>query len=359
MAKLDGLLRHMVDASASDLHLSAGEPARMRVHGDLQAFEEGPLDAAQVGEIMREICTEEQWARYRTDKELDFSYGITGVGRFRCNYLEHYRGPGAVFRVIPEEIIPLEKLSLPEAIGRFVEISSGLVLVTGPTGSGKSTTLAAIIDAINRKFSRHIITLEDPIEFVHANKKSYIVQREVGQHTSDFARALHDALREDPDVILVGEMRDLETIALAVGAAEMGVLVFGTLHTNSAPKTIDRLTDVFPAAQQELIRNMLADSLVGIAAQQLLRRKDGSGRIAACEILLKGPGLPPILREGSVSKIYSYILANRAQGMQTIDDALMTMVGDGVVSPEDASLKAVFKDKFEQWVQERGFGSTL
>jgi len=259
-----------------------------------------------------------------------------------------------VFRVIPEEIIPIADLALPEAIMKFSKIQRGLVLVTGPTGSGKSTTLASVIDDINRNESRHIITIEDPIEFVHQNKKSYITQREVGQHTVSFARALHDAIREDPDVILVGEMRDLETISLAISAAEMGVLVFGTLHTNSAPKTVDRLIDVFPSGQQMQVRTMLADSLRAIAAQQLLKKKDGKGRIAAVEILVSGPGLANIIREGSISKIYSYMQANRSLGMQSVDEALMEFVSEDLVSAQDAFLKSTDKKAFEEWLDEQG-----
>ena len=354
MAKIDTLLVRMVKSHASDLHLSAGEPVRMRVHGELEAFSDRPVTTEQLDLIMREICREEQWSRFLEQHELDFSYGIQGTGRFRCNYLMQLRGPGAVFRVIPEEIITIEQLGLAPALHKFPDFERGLVLVTGPTGSGKSTTLAAIIDKINSTTAKHIITIEDPIEFVHWNKRSYLVQREVGGHSPSFARALNDALREDPDVILVGEMRDLETIALAVGAAEMGVLVFGTLHTNSAPKTIDRLIDVFPPTQQEQIRSMLSESLVAIAAQQLLRRKDGRGRVAASEILLSGPALSNILREGSISKIYSYIQSNKAHGMQTMDEALMGLVKQDLVSADDAFLKANDKKGFEDWARENG-----
>jgi len=354
MAKLDSLLVKMVQGGASDLHLSEGEPVRMRIHGELEVISDKPLNAEAMTQLMSEICRPDQWERFERDLELDFSYGLQKTGRFRCNYLRQFRGMGAVFRLIPEEIIPIEKLMLPPALSRFAEIPRGLVLVTGPTGSGKSTTLASIIDQINRNTAKHIITIEDPIEFVHQNKTSFIVQREVGAHTPSFAAALHDALKEDPDVILVGEMRDLETVSLAISAAEMGVLVFGTLHTNSAPKTIDRLIDVFPPGQQTQVRSMLADSLQAIAAQQLLRKKDGKGRVAAMEVLVAGPGLGNIIREGSISKIYSFMQAYKGLGMQTMDEALTKFVEEGLVSAEDAYLKVVDKRAFEDFLKAKG-----
>ena len=350
MAKLDEMLTLMVEKGASDLHLSAGEQLRMRVNGELRRITDKPLTVVFLSALMREICRDEQWDKFVSTKELDFAYGVKGVSRFRCNYLYQSRGPGAVFRTIPEKILPLDKLEFPEAVNKIPAIRSGLVLVTGPTGSGKSTTLAAIIDHINRNVSRHIITIEDPIEFVHQSNKSFIVQREVGAHSNTFSEALRDALLQDPDVILVGEMRDLETISLAVTAAEMGVLVLGTLHTNSAAKTLDRIIDSFPTVQKDQIRGMLAESLQAIVAQQLLKRQDRMGRIASVEIMLHGSALPNIIREGSASKLVSFIEAGRGRGMQTMDESLQKLVEQGIVSPNDAFLKCSNKNRFEEWL---------
>ena len=352
MPQLDKLLKRMVQAEASDLHLSCGEPIRMRIHGELKRVSDKPLEEKQMNDIMKEICRQDQWDHYMKVNELDFAYGLKGVSRFRCNYLRQIRGPGAVFRVIPEDIIPLEKLSVPASVETLVDLDHGLVLVTGPTGSGKSTTLAAIINRINKTQSKHIITVEDPVEFVHKNIKSFIVQREVGSHTLSFSRALRDALLQDPDVILVGEMRDLETISLAITAAEMGVLVFGTLHTNSAAKPVDRIVDTFPSAQKDQARGMLSESLRAIVAQQLLKRCDMKGRIAAIEILLDGPGLANIIREGNTAKLISYIEAGRGRGMRGMDESLLSLVKEKKVKPEDAFLKANDKQRFETLLKE-------
>jgi twitching motility protein PilT len=354
MAQLDQLLTKMVESRASDLHLSAGEPVRMRIDGELRAVGDRPLTGEALSQIMSEVCREDQWQKYGETNELDFAYSVQGVGRFRCNYLQQMRGVGAVFRVIPEKILTMDDLGLPEAARRFPLFKNGLVLVTGPTGSGKSTTLAAIIDAINRTTAKHIITIEDPIEFVHADLKSFIVQREVGLHSPSFSVALKDALSEDPDVVLVGEMRDLETISLAVTAAEMGILVFATVHTNSAAKTVDRIVEVFPTAQKEQIRAMLAESLRGILAQQLLRRKEGKGRLVATEIMLTSPGLANIIRDGNASKITGYIDQNRAMGMQTLDAALRDLVEKDLVTSEEAYMKCNNKKPFEEWLAGRG-----
>jgi len=354
VAQLDQLLTKMVKSGASDLHLRAGEPVRMRIDGDLKPVGDRPLVSNTLAETMREVCREDQWQRFIETKELDFAYSVKGLSRFRCNYLRQLNGVGAVFRVIPEAIVGLDKLGLPEASKRFAKYQSGLVLVTGPTGSGKSTTLAAIIDTINRNLSRHIITIEDPIEFVHQSEKSLIVQREVGLHTPSFAAALKDALSENPDVILVGEMRDLETMSLAVTAAEMGVLVFATLHTNSAAKTLNRLVEAFPSAQKEQIRSMLSESLRGVLAQQLLRRKDTGGRIVVAEILFSGVGFGNIVREGNASKIQSYIESNRALGMQTLDDGLRALVEKNVIAADEAYLKCNDKKRFEDWATSQG-----
>jgi twitching motility protein PilT len=352
MAQLDQLLKQMVETGASDLHLSAGEPVRMRIDGEMRSMTDHPLSTEKLAEIMREICSETQWTRYMETHELDHAYALPGISRFRCNFLKHRRGLGAVFRVIPEKILTLEQLNVPKAVYRFPLFKSGLVLVTGPTGSGKSTTLAAIIDAINTEQAKHIITVEDPVEFVHKNKQSCIVQREVGQHTTGFAKALEDALSEDPDVVLVGEMRDLETISLAVSAAEMGILVFGTMHTNSAAKSINRIIDVFPISRKDQIGGMLAESLQGILAQQLCGLKNGKGRAAAVEVMFRGVGFGNLIREGSVAQIFSYIDSNRANGMQTMDGALQNLVQEDKITTEQALLKANDKKVFESWLKE-------
>jgi len=354
MARLDSLLKKMVNSNASDLHLSAGEPVRMRIDGELLRMGEKPLGAESLGAMMREICRPEQWARFEEAKDLDFAYGIQGVGRFRCNYMVSHRGRGAIFRVIPEKILSLEDLKMPEAVFRIPAFKRGLVLVTGPTGSGKSTTLAAMIDRINRGVARHILTIEDPIEFLHRDIKSHVVQREIGHHAPSFSTALKDALLQDPDIILVGEMRDLETMSLAITAAEMGILVFATLHTNSAAKTFDRIIDTFPKDQKDHVRGMISESLRAIVAQQLVRRKDGKGRVAAVEVLLGGPGLANIIRGGNASKILSYIESHRGSGMQMMDECLHGLVLAGKISVDDAYLKCSDKTRFEEWMTKQG-----
>lgn len=354
MARLDELLEKMVASKASDLHLSSGEPVRMRIDGELLRVGERPLEDGTLSSMMKEICRSEQWDRFSKDRDLDFAYGIRGVGRFRCNYLVNHKGKGAIFRVIPEEILGLEDLGMPPAVFRIPAFKRGLVLVTGPTGSGKSTTLAAMIDRINEAASRHIVTIEDPIEFMHRDKKSYVVHREIGQHAPTFGRALRDALLQDPDIILVGEMRDLETMSLAITAAEMGILVFATLHTNSAAKTFDRIVDTFPRDQKDHIRGMISESLRAIVAQQLVRRKDGKGRVAAVEVLLGGPGMANIIRGGNASKILSYIESHRGVGMQTMDESLQDLVTGGKISAADAYMKCSDKTRFEEWMSKSG-----
>ena len=354
MAMIDKLLRQMVTEHASDLHMSTGQQIRMRLHGDLVPISEKVVENTTLQSIMKEICREDQWKTFEETSELDFAYGIEGVSRFRCNYFKHARGLGAVYRIIPEKIMTLEELNLPRAMYNLLTFNSGLVLVTGPTGSGKSTTLAAVINEINENQSKMIVTVEDPVEFVHPNKRSRIFQREVGADTPGFFEALRDALHQDPDVILVGEMRDLETISLALKAAEMGVLVFGTLHTNSAPKTIDRIIDVFPSQQQEQVRSMLAESLKAIASQQLLRTADGHGRVCAVELMVEGPGLTNIIRDGAISKLYSYMQTHRSLGMQIMDEALMRYVLDHVVSPTEAYRKANDKKTMQTFFDEKG-----
>jgi twitching motility protein PilT len=349
MARLDELLRHLKDNGGSDLHLAANLAPRFRQSGALTPIEGWPvLGDDELRELLRELTNDTQWASYNDTWELDFAYGLPGLARFRANYFRQENGAGAVFRIIPEKILTLEQLSMPPAIEAFAHLTEGLVLVTGPTGSGKSTTMAAIIDKINTTYEKHIITIEDPIEFVHQPKKSLFSQREVGSHTKSFASALRGAIRQNPDVILVGEMRDRITIDLAVTAAELGVLVLGTLHTNSAAKTIDRLIDAFPADEQEQVRVSLAESLAGIASQLLLRTADGKGRCAANEILVKTRGLPNMIREGNTAMIRSLIQGGKRQGMQTMDDALWGHVESGRILPYDAYLKANDKTRFEK-----------
>ncbi|MBC7795220.1 MAG: PilT/PilU family type 4a pilus ATPase, partial [Clostridia bacterium] len=318
-AKIDQLFRYMKDKGGSDLHLAAQLAPRIRKHGSLEDVEAWPvLSDVDLRALLEEIASEKQWADYEATGDLDFAYGIEGFARFRCNFLRQQHGAAAVFRIIPDKIIPLEALKLPAAIGSFAHLNQGLVLVTGPTGSGKSTTLAGVIDTINSTYAKHIVTIEDPVEFVHQNKKCVFSQREVGTDTESFGTALRAAIREDADVILVGEMRDLETIALAITAAEMGVLVFGTLHTNNAAKTIDRLIDAFPADQQSQVRTSLSESIAGIVSQLLLPTADGKGRCAVNEILVRTPGLPNIIREGNTPMIHSMIQSGKQLGMQAM-----------------------------------------
>jgi twitching motility protein PilT len=353
MARIDELFHYLKENKGSDLHLAAGLEPRIRVHGELAPVAGWPVlthDALLA--LLREIASESGWEDYLGCGDLDFAYGLEGIARFRANFLRQENGCGAVFRIIPEKIVPLEDLKLPKAIDTFAHLQQGLVLVTGPTGSGKSTTLAAIIDKINSTYQKHIVTIEDPVEFVHQNKLSVFSQREVGTDTESFGAALRAAIRQDADVILVGEMRDLETIGLAVTAAEMGALVFGTLHTNGAANTIDRLIDAFPADEQAQIRTTLAESVAGIVSQLLLRTADGQGRCAVNEILLKTPGLPNVIREGNTPMIVSIIQGGRSQGMQLMDDALMQLVEQKRILPREAYMKATNKAKFEAMVKD-------
>ncbi len=348
MAELDKLLRYLKDEGGSDLHLAAGIEPRIRNNGALAGIDScDVLSDQKLRQLMSEIATEKQWKEYEECNDLDFAYGLEGVARFRANFFAQENGAGAVFRIIPEKIVAFEDLNLPPAIEKFVHLDKGLVLVTGPTGSGKSTTLAAIIDKINRTHAKHIITLEDPVEFVHTNKKSVFSHREVGTHTKNFSNGLRAAIREDADVILVGEMRDYETISLAITAAEMGMLVFGTLHTNNAAKTVDRIIDSFPADEQAQARTSLADSLAGVVSQLLLPTADGKGRRAVNEILLKTQALPNLIREGNTPMLNQLIQSGRKEGMQAMDDALFECAKNGEVRPYDAYMKATEKARFE------------
>ncbi len=347
MPLLDALFEEMVERKASDLHLAVGLPIKMRIHGHLEPVRTEDLTAVDAVEMLQELVNPEQWGRYLEEHDLDFAYQVPGVVRLRANYFVHQGGLGAIFRVIPTRILSCEDLNVPDVVVGLAEVRSGMVLVTGPTGSGKSTTLAAMVDHINTNFARHIITIEEPVEFVHEDKKSVILQREVGMNASSFAGALQAATREDPDVILVGEMRDRETVALALRAAEMGFMILGTLHTNSAAKTLDRIIDIFPAAEQVAAQISLAASLRGVVSQQLLRRVSGKGRVAAFEVLVGSLAVSNAVREGDTAKIYSIIQSGRGLGMETMDDSLRTLVNAGAVELDEARRKAHDKGKFD------------
>jgi len=332
MRTMEELLHETVALGASDLHLSAGLPPLMRVHGDLTRTQHPALSAAGVTALVNSIMTDDQRQIFQAEHEIDFACEIPGKGRFRVNVFVQSRGPGAVLRTIPTVIPTLESLHLPPVLKELCTRERGLVLVTGPTGSGKSTTLAAMVDLVNQTWDAHILTVEDPIEFVHPPKRCLVNQREVGPHTRSFSNALRSALREDPDVILVGELRDLDTMSLALTAAETGHLVFGTLHTSSAPKTIDRIIDVFPAGQQNQVRTMLSESLEAVIAQTLVKKK-GGGRIAACEILIGAPAVRNLIREGKLHQIPSMMQTSQRIGMQTLDIALADLVKRGLIDP--------------------------
>ena len=340
------LLAFVVKNKASDLHLSAGLPPMIRVHGDVRRINLPPLEHKDVHAMVYDIMNDGQRKFYEENLECDFSFEIPNLARFRVNAFNQNRGAGGVFRTIPSKVLSLEDLKAPKVFGEIANQPRGMVLVTGPTGSGKSTTLAAMVNHLNENEHGHILTVEDPIEFVHESKKCLMNQREVGPHTLSFANALRSALRQDPDVILVGEMRDLETIRLAMTAAETGHLVFGTLHTSSAAKTIDRIIDVFPAEEKEMIRAMLSESLRAVISQTLLKTKDGNSRVAAHEIMVGTPAIRNLIREGKVAQMYSAIQTGAQLGMQTLDQNLQDLVKRNVVSKEEARNKASNKDNF-------------
>ena len=344
---LDDLLKFSVKNNASDLHLSAGLPPLIRVDGDIRRINLPDMPHKEVHAMVYDIMSDKQRKDYDEFLECDFSFEIPNLARFRVNAFNHNRGSGAVFRTIPTKILSLEDLAMPKVFRDMVNVPRGLILVTGPTGSGKSTSLAAMIDYVNDNNYGHILTIEDPIEFVHKSKKCLINQREVHRDTLGFNEALRSALREDPDIILVGEMRDLETIRLALTAAETGHLVFGTLHTSSAPKTIDRVIDVFPAGEKALVRSMLSESLRAVVSQTLLKRR-GGGRIAAWEIMIGVPAIRNLIREDKIAQMYSSIQTGNAHGMQTLDQHLKQLLQQGVISREDAMSKAQDKRTFEQ-----------
>ena len=340
---LDALLRLMIERSASDLHLASESTPALRIHGQMAFLAEFlPLSSADIERLVLPAASAKAAGEFETINDADFGYEIPGLARFRVNLFRDRKGTGAVFRQIPIEIVPAETLGLSKAVLELCALSKGLVLVTGPTGSGKSTTLAAMVDYINRTRSDHIITIEDPVEFVHQNQKCLVNQREVGAHTKSFKNALRAALREDPDIVLVGEMRDLETIAIAIETAETGHLVFGTLHTTTAVSTVDRIIDQFPPDQQEQIRVMLADALKGVLAQ-VLCRKIGGGRVAALEVLLVNNAVMSLIREGKTFQIPSVMQTSKGIGMLTMNDALLTLVKDKLVEPREAWVKATDK----------------
>ena len=338
------LLAFSVKNKASDLHLSSGLPPMIRVHGDVRRINLPAMEHKDVHAMIYDIMNDGQRKRYEETLECDFSFEIPNLARFRVNAFVQNRGAAAVFRTIPSKVLTLDELNCPKIFGDIAEYPRGIVLVTGPTGSGKSTTLAAMVNYINENQQAHILTVEDPIEFVHESKKALINQREVGPHTQSFSNALRSALREDPDVIMVGEMRDLETIRLALTGAETGHLVFGTLHTSSAAKTIDRVVDVFPAAEKEMVRSMLSESLRAVISQTLLKTRDGAGRTAAYEIMLGTPAIRNLIRENKVAQMYSMIQTGSQLGMQTLDQNLLDLVRRNVVTPAEARSKATNKD---------------
>ncbi len=350
MAQIDQFLKVLVEQGGSDLHLTVGSPPIIRVHGHMQRLKFRELTGKDMESLVYEIMDEEWRMRFLDNMDYDFAYEVPELARFRVNVFWQRKGLAAVMRTIPSKILTLDDLGLPDVVQRFCMLTKGLVLVTGPTGSGKSTTLAAMVDWINDTRADHILTIEDPIEFTHPNKKCLVNQREIMTNTKSFANALRAALREDPDVIMVGEMRDRETIELGITAAETGHLVFGTLHTSSAPKTVDRIIDVFPADQQEQIRAMLAESLKGVIAQVLLKTKDGKGRRAALEIMVGTPAISNLIRENKIHQIPSMIQTGKKDGMQLLDQHILEYLMSGVITAEEAYMKCNNKSAFKQYL---------
>jgi len=345
--RIDEYLREVLSRNGSDLHFVAGDPPRIRLFGDLHTLREQKLSQDLVRTAMFEIMPRTAMNRFEQKDGADFAYSIPGVSRFRVNVFRHIGGVGAVFRAIPSKALSLDQLNMPEAVRSLSRVNSGLILVTGKTGSGKSTSLAAMIDDINTRIKGHILTIEDPIEFVHARKNCLISQREVGVHSPGFAEALHSALREDPDVVLVGELRDHETMSIAVTAAEMGILVMGTLHTNGAAPTVDRIVNAFPTDKQGHVRTMLSTSLRGVISQQLIQRADKRGRVAALEILINTPAVSNLIRQGKLDQLENTMQSGGLQGMRTMDSAIQELLDKGMISGRSAFEKSINKPRFE------------
>jgi twitching motility protein PilT len=345
--RIDEFLKEIIKGNGSDLHFLAGDPPRIRQYGELQSLRSEPMTAAYVQEVLFEMMPRAALQRLEEKHSADFAYSIPGVSRFRVNVMRHLNGIGAVMRAIPSKALSLDELNMPDAVRNLCKINSGLILVTGKTGSGKSTTLAAMIDDINIRKKGHILTIEDPIEFVHQRKGCLISQREVGHHTPSFAHALHSGLREDPNIILVGEMRDYETMSIAVTAAEMGILVMGTLHTNGAAPTVDRIINAFPADKQPQVRAMLSTSLRGVVSQQLIPKAGKSGRVAALEIMVNTPAVANLIRQGKLDQLENVIQSGGAQGMRTMDTAIQILLDAGTITGKHAYQKAMNKAKFE------------
>jgi twitching motility protein PilT len=346
--RIDAFLRDVLTRNGSDLHFVAGDPPRIRLFGELQSLREEPLGQDEVRAMLTEIMTRRALQRLEEQDGADFAYTIPGVSRFRVNVFRHIGGMGAVFRAIPSKALTLEQLNMPESVRSLCRTNNGLILVTGKTGSGKSTTLAAMIDDINARVKGHILTIEDPIEFVHARKSCLVSQREVGIHSPGFAEALHSALREDPDVVLVGELRDLETMSIAVTAAEMGILVMGTLHTNGAAATVDRIVNAFPSDKQAHVRTMLSTSLRGVVSQQLIQRADKRGRVAALEILINTPAVSNLIRQGKLDQLENTMQSGGQFGMRTMDSAIQELLDKTMITGRSAYDKSINKQRFEQ-----------
>ena len=349
MAQIDPLLVEVLDKRGSDLHFIAGDPPRIRLFGELSSLKPEKLAPEFVKQALFEILPKAALERFETKDGADFAYTLEGRGRFRVNVMRHLNGMGAVFRAIPSKALTLDQLKMPEAVRQMCRANNGLILVTGKTGSGKSTTLAAMIDDINTRVKGHILTVEDPIEFVHERKNCLISQREIGVHSPSFAAAVHSALREDPDVILVGELRDLETMSIAVTAAEMGILVMGTLHTNGAAQTVDRMVNVFPSDKQSHVRTMLSTSLRGVVSQQLLQRADKQGRVAALEILVNTPAASNLIRQGKLDQLENTMQSGGQFGMRSMDSAIQQLVDQRQITGQEAYKKAINKAKFEEF----------
>jgi twitching motility protein PilT len=346
--RIDAFLREVLARNGSDLHFVAGDPPRIRLFGELQALRQEALGQDEVREMLTDIMTRRALQRLEEKDGADFAYTIPGVSRFRVNVFRHIGGLGAVFRAIPSKALTLEQLNMPDSVRSLCRTNNGLILVTGKTGSGKSTTLAAMIDDINARIKGHILTIEDPIEFVHVRKMCLVSQREVGIHSPGFAEALHSALREDPDVVLVGELRDLETMSIAVTAAEMGILVMGTLHTNGAAATVDRIVNAFPSDKQAHVRTMLSTSLRGVVSQQLIQRADKRGRVAALEVLINTPAVSNLIRQGKLDQLENTMQSGAQFGMRTMDSAIQELLDKRMITGRSAYEKSINKQRFEQ-----------